>query len=100
HTISTRDWSSDVCSSDLDLQLMWDLLGHRRRLRALPRRVDERERAVEADFLGDLERLPEIVLGLAGKAHDDVGPERDIGDRRPRSEERRVGKEERGGGWR
>ena len=55
--------------------------GHRSRLGALARRVDERERAVEADLLDHLERLAEVVLGLAGEADDDVGAEGDVGDR-------------------
>ena len=62
------------------LDLVRDLLGHRRRVGARARRVDERERAVEADLLDDLERLAEVVLGLAGEADDDVGREREIGD--------------------
>ena len=46
------------------------------------RRVDEREGAVEADLLDHLERLLEVALGLAGEADDDVGAEREVGDRR------------------
>ena len=66
----------------LDLHLVRHLVGHRRRLGAVARRVDERERAVEPDLLDDLERLAEVVLGLAGEADDDVGAEREVGDRR------------------
>ena len=43
------------------------------RLGAAPRREDERERAVVADLLDDLERLCEVLLGLAREADDDVG---------------------------
>ena len=42
-----------------------DLVGQRRRLGPAARREDERERAVVADLLGDLERLLEVRLGLA-----------------------------------
>ena len=66
----------------LDLQLVRHLVGHRRGLGARARRVDERERAVVADLLDHLERLAEVVLGLAGEADDDVGAEREVGDRR------------------
>src|SRR5579883_781852 len=65
----------------LDLRRVRDLVGHRRLLRPGPRRVDERERAVEPDLLDDLERLLEVGLGLAREADDDVGAEREVGDR-------------------
>ena len=60
---------------------MRDLVGHRGRLGARPRGIDERKRAVVAHFLDDLERLREVVLGLAGEADDDVGAEGHVGDR-------------------
>ena len=41
-------------------------------------RVDERERALEAHRLDDLERLGEVVLRLAGEPDDHVGAEREI----------------------
>ena len=43
------------------------------------RREDEREGAVVADLLDDLERLGEVRLGLAREADDDVGGERAVG---------------------
>ena len=63
----------------------------RRGVGALPRRVDEREGAVEADLLDDLERLLEVGLGLAGEADDDVGAEREVGDRRAQLLDERRG---------
>src|SRR2546421_9712917 len=63
------------------LDLFRYLVGHSGRLGAAPRRVDERERAVEADLLDHLERLAEVRLGLAGEAGDDVGRQRQVGDR-------------------
>ena len=51
----------------------------RRRLGAAPRREDEREGAVVADLLDDLERLREVLLGLPREADDDVGRERAVG---------------------
>src|SRR5947209_10930037 len=64
----------------LDLDLMGHLVGQGRRLGAAPRGVDERERAVVADLVGDLERPHEVRLGLARKTDDDVGGERAVGD--------------------
>src|SRR5207247_2872289 len=87
HTRSTRDWSSDVCSSDLDL-----VRDPRLRARGgVP--VDDAVggRAVE-DRLGPGEEL----LRLFDVPGRDDGP--DLLDLRlERSEERRVGKECRGG---
>ena len=66
----------------LVLHLVRNLVRHRGRLGSLPRRIDEGERAVVAHLLDDLERLAEVVLGLAGEADDDVRREREVGDRR------------------
>src|SRR3712207_8945102 len=68
HTRYWRDWSSDVCSSDLALQ----------RVHALLVDVEEHE-----------------LLGLVTEVLLDVGGRRRVGDRADllRSEERRVGKE-------
>ena len=49
------------------------------RVGATARAEDEGEGAVVADLLGDLERLGEVLLGLAGEADDDVGRDRRIG---------------------
>ena len=51
----------------------------RRRLGPAPRREDEGEGAVVADLLADLERLREVLLGLAREADDDVGGDRAVG---------------------
>src|SRR3546814_20883057 len=82
------DWSSDVCSSDLAML-----------------RVDDDRDAVRVEIVPDAARdlggqpllhlqPPRITIEHArelGNADDAV--ERQIGDRRLRSEERRVGKE-------
>src|SRR5207247_2862124 len=88
HTRSTRDWSSDVCSSDLHT-----LAGGRvvdpfppRRGRRLPARLAALEAAAEADPRRALIRLLEAG-GLVDLPHFAL----------VRSEERRVGKESR---WR
>src|SRR5690606_40655299 len=67
HTRFSRDWSSDVCSSDLRLRL------HRCRLTA-----GEDPDAIAPVLLGPVER--------------GIGPVEQVADRL-RSEERRVGKE-------
>jgi hypothetical protein len=59
---------------------VWQLIGQIRGLGSAPGRIDERERAVVADRLGDLERLLEVRLGLAREADDDVGGQRAVGD--------------------
>ncbi len=53
---------------------------HRRRLRFAPRREHEGERPVIANFLDDLQRLLEILLGLTREADDDVGGDRAVGN--------------------
>src|SRR5207249_5425383 len=86
HTRSKRDWSSDVCSSDL---ISHDVAGD-------ARAVDER--AVRAAQVSQHEvRAVAHDPGVAG-GHVEVafGIAADVG----RSEERRVGKEWRAGGWR
>src|ERR1019366_10649363 len=55
-----------------DLDLVWQLIGQRRGLGSAPGRVEERERGVIADRLGQLERLLEVRLGLARETDDDV----------------------------
>ena len=50
--------------------------------RAGARAVDEGERGVEADFVDQLHRLLEILVGLAGKADDEVGRQRNVRPRR------------------
>ena len=46
-----------------------------------PRRVAEGEEAREAHVAHELERRLEVLLGLPGKAHDEVGGERESGHR-------------------
>src|SRR5215218_4193836 len=65
----------------LVLHLVRDLVPGRGRFGARARRVDERVRAVKADLLDDVQGLAELVLRLARKADDDVGRERQVGDR-------------------
>ena len=46
-----------------------------------PRRVLERVRLVEPRPPNHIERAPEVLLGLAGEPHDDVGAHGDVRDR-------------------
>ena len=52
-----------------------------RGLGAGPGREHERVRGVEGGLVGDLERALEVGVGLAGEADDDVGGDREVGDR-------------------
>src|SRR5699024_11554350 len=83
HTRSKRDWSSDVCSSDLS---------------ALANLLDE---AADEDIAvvgpkirewPSLRRLVEVGLAISGTAHRETGLETGEPDD-GRSEERRVGRE-------
>ena len=56
---------------------------HRGGLGAGTRREDEGVRAVVLGRRHDLERVLEVVVGLAGEADDEVGGDREVGDRRP-----------------
>src|SRR5207247_6575435 len=93
HTISTRDWSSDVCSSDLMVVAM---------VAVVPGKVLERDIVVRAvlDLLaGVLIVVPAVALDDVARAAKQIQP---VGlPHRGRSEERRVGKEGRCGvvGW-
>src|SRR4051794_18242076 len=70
----------DQALHPLDLDLVRDeALGQQRRLGPAPGREDEGEGAVVADLLADLERLREVLLGLAREADDDVGGDGAVG---------------------
>src|SRR5207247_4297347 len=82
HTRSTRDWSSDVCSSDLRD-------ARRSRIR------DERHRRALREAAEKLRTTRELVVLEVGHGRRvDV----EVREQRARSEERRVGKEGRSGG--
>src|SRR5699024_11770537 len=82
HTRSKRDWSSDVCSSDLD------------RLLANMRSISETYRR-NIDVMDEvLTRMPPGLRAVADATGN--GPWTDVAT--PRSEERRVGREGRGRG--
>src|SRR3546814_12042859 len=85
------DWSSDVCSSDLDEiaePLVRDLM-RLHRIDRLPRRVARDPGIVEQDALEGEDRAP--IFHRAEKLRL-AGP-RDIVELGQRSEERRVGQE-------
>ena len=64
----------------LPLHLVGNLVAHRRRFGAGARRVDEGKGAVEPDRLDRVERCSEVFLGLARKADDQIGREREVRD--------------------
>src|SRR5690606_41007818 len=79
HTRFSRDWSSDVCSSDLTLAMRkW------RNLRFMSRRANGKERF---SILLNLVIAAIVFLVFVGIIYADAPVPRD------RSEERRVGKE-------
>src|SRR5438067_2813970 len=87
HTRSKRDWSSDVCSSDLDWQgPVGRHAAHRAAGHRAERVTDEEEhRREQADGAGERDDAERRPAGCAAELDE-------------RSEERRVGKERRGGG--
>src|SRR5207253_5828737 len=84
HTRWPRDWSSDVCSSDLRGR-------ERRRARSRGGRA--------ARPTGFRRRWRAARLRQAWRGGEPARPTRTSANRRGRSEERRVGKECRWGGW-
>src|SRR5207253_5782973 len=93
HTRWPRDWSSDVCSSDLLLRLVVQA-GLPIRLRDVEEQRRQRTDAVDEDvLLGGLLELAEIVVHL--RLRRVLARLLEVG----RSEERRVGKECRSRRW-
>src|SRR5207249_8853390 len=91
HTRSKRDWSSDVCSSDLIERGLDDLA-------TSMRDIPERHRSIRAVFDYSWRLLPEQerrVLVAVSAFRGGFAPE---AAEQIRSEERRVGRG--GGGWR
>src|SRR5206468_6882801 len=96
HTRSDRDWSSDVCSSDLDAPNRADLEAAIADIAGVPMRVLSGEEEARLAFVGAAATLPRgadgrlVVIDVGGWSTEVV-----LGTR-ARSEERRVGKEGRG----
>src|SRR5207248_7432194 len=91
HTRSYGDWSSDVCSSDLSTIVLcaWE----RSDMRPDGRRPDQlRPISITPDWLRDPEGSALIKAGNTWVVCTASVEEK-------RSEERRVGREGRGGGW-
>src|SRR5690606_41000113 len=95
HTRFSRDWSSDVCSSDLRTVPDWNveisLPGYR------PNYTGNRRQIREAARLLTAAQKPLIMVGSGVIWGEATGELRALAERTgvPRSEERRVGK-----GWR
>src|SRR5690606_40679548 len=88
HTRFSRDWSSDVCSSDLFIAMEWVPGGH------LEQRIASRGRLPEREVLPLAIQVAEGLMAAhaAGLIHRDIKPGNILFDA-ARSEERRVGKE-------
>jgi hypothetical protein len=71
----------ETCGVAGGLDRVGYLIRHLRRWRARPPRVAEREHVVIGDLLDHVERRREILVGLPGETDDEVGRERDVGDR-------------------
>src|SRR5207302_6783545 len=82
HTRFSRDWSSDVCSSDLDAASQHRLLRGKPCVAALDPVKTELPSQIESLFVRHPALCGFSVLGLE-----------DVPDNCPRSEERRVGNE-------
>src|SRR5438874_5414585 len=91
HTISLRDWSSDVCSSDLICELCASIF-------LPPAAVLDLK-----DLHEDLSSFFAALIRRAGCIERESGPGDTLGGQfsktLSRSEERRVGKESGSGGW-
>src|SRR5206468_8670244 len=96
HTRSDRDWSSDVCSSDL-LFLSGDLVVGEKQLDRFGAGTGQARQPPDRR-----NPFPDRLLGRGGQVGEQLGVPRDLTGQPPaqgRSEERRVGKEWRGRGW-
>src|SRR5207249_6036739 len=97
HTRSKRDWSSDVCSSDL---LVSCRRGPRLKVGGMRKVLPDQLRADGLPLLVGYETaVGSVRKEKLGETGYDIG----INDARyneSRSEERRVGKEDRSQGWR
>src|SRR5207249_8786710 len=89
HTRSKRDWSSDVCSSDLDARRPTDNASSR--LRSFPRAMIRTLWFYLVVVVSSVIHATGVIVAAL------LGVKRRPGGGDVRSEERRVGKE---GGWR
>src|SRR5690606_39761629 len=98
HTSFSRDWSSDVCSSDLFYQVLQELTGFEiegdhhlvRLMRDLAHAKTEYDKFAEA-----LAQVDESGYGIVAPRLEDIS----FDEPEIRSEERRVGKEWRWRRW-
>src|SRR5207247_3778100 len=95
HTRSTRDWSSDVCSSDLAI-----LADYRNQRERLWERFNGGREGTLSYYRTLASVLGEASGGLLAEELDRIVSELERLAGPPRSEERRVGKECRGRGGR
>src|SRR5690349_22752742 len=86
HTRSLRDWSSDVCSSDLFPLRLQTIITGPWTFDAAPALTDNHRPALTAHRKTKAASPPQLLIVGAGRASSD-------GRAGPRSEERRVGKE-------
>src|SRR5690606_39465386 len=90
HTRFSRDWSSDVCSSDLGYDFLWLL----QKYGIKPYRMEHDTRLMHHARYPEMEKSLEFM----GASYTNQGAWKQMGrktEKRDRSEERRVGKERR-----
>src|SRR4051812_49918144 len=92
HTILTCDWSSDVCSSDLDMAISWEYWPPQSRTRT-------GRSSAAGSGSGTTAALPAIVRRFLRDRHVVRVALAQPGRGDARSEERRVGEEGRWRGW-
>src|SRR5206468_6122805 len=93
---SDRDWSSDVCSSDLFLDIITDALSHGRFVRmAAERGIPVICQKPMAPSLAEAEEMVRLCRenGVPFYIHENWRWQKQIREFKKRSEERRVGKE-------
>src|SRR5690606_40551059 len=74
HTRFSRDWSSDVCCSDLvELLLLRCVVGQIGRRCARAARIDEGEGLVKTHVADEIERFLEIAFRFPRETDDEVG---------------------------
>src|SRR5439155_4920458 len=97
HTIWPRDWSSDVCSSDLDLELEVRIVPSDLYYSNKIHHLLEGEDAADVYMSGPVLVWEHQAAGFVQPLDEFLERADDGYD--ARSEERRVGKEWRAGGW-
>src|SRR5690606_41097674 len=93
HTRYSRDWSSDVCSSDLDLPRPRPLPKDSLKVITLTALQSEKVALYEAQVAETKQKQNELIVFILDAHNVKIDRVRDLKYNNGRSEERRVGKE-------